>query len=257
MPRFILRGVRRALLVGGLGGVMVACGKPPIPPPVPRALVVTIVPPLPAAIEAVTRRWKASDVFQYEVSLRRWDGAGFSDLSPPVDLVLPQKGDRQQEARFANLRQGERYRVDVRAMGNVGGTAPERLLNSEVPTAVLVDLSGAQDVESVRREHVTVSLDPVPFEGTLTVKLLNLPAFVKTVTVDLRDAASGETRYSGTLGPQQTMTLSNLRTGIAYQVRASAYRANGNLHRTVDSSIVRFDPEADALEQARVLEIGF
>ena len=221
-------------------------------------LVVMVSAP-PPAVEtmAVSRRWQASDIFQYEVSLRRWDGEGFTELEPPLSVVLPQKGERRQEARFTNLRQGQRYQVDVLAMGNVGGTAPELRLNSETPTRVMVDLSGTQDVASERRERVSVTLDAVPFSGTLTLAFANLPAFVRSLTVDLLEASSGETRYSASFEPRQTMTLGNLKVGVDYQVRVAAYRANGRLYRTVESEIVRFDPEAEPLEQERTLEMAF
>ena len=104
---------------------------------------------------------------------------------------------------------------------------------------------------------MVVRLDPVPFSGKVALKFRNLPAFIKTVSIDLRDAASGEVRYAGSLGAQQTMTLSNLRAGIGYQVQASAYRANGRLYQTIASEIVRFDPLADEVEQERILEMAF
>lgn len=254
------RGLRRVVLVGMGTGIVVACGTLPSKLPavslLSRELVVTVSAP-PPAVEtvAVSRRWQASDIYQYEVSLRRWDGAGFAELVPPVGVVLPQKGERRHEARFANLRQGARYQVDVQAKGNVGGTAPDVLLNSEVPARVLFDLSGAQDVESVRRENVSVRLDPVPFSGALTLAFRNLPSFVQRLTVDLLDASSGETRYSDSFGPRQTMTLTNLKVGVDYRVRVTGYRANGRLYNTVESEVVRFDPAADTLEQQRTLEI--
>lgn len=266
MRASFLQGVRRAWFLAVLGGVVAACGttpaQDPATPPLSQDLVVTVSAPPPAveplAIEprAVSRRWQASDIFQYEVSLRRWDGEGFAELSPPLSVVLPQKGERRQEARFTNLRQGARYQVDVLAMGNVGGTAPELPLNSETPARVTFDLSGTQDVANARRESVSVTLDPVPFSGSLTLAFGTMPGFIKSLTVDLLDASSGETRYSASFEPRQTMTLSNLKVGVDYQVRVAAYRANGRLYRTVESEIVRFDPEAETLEQQRTLEIA-
>ena len=227
-------------------------------PPFFQGLVVTVSAPPPGVeTKTVSRRWQASDIYQYEVSLRRWDGEGFVELEPPLSVVLPQKGEQRQEARFTNLRQGQRYQVDVRAMGNVGGTAPELPLNTETPSRVTVDLSGAQDVANERRERVTVTLDPVPFSGSLTLAFKALPGFIKSLTVDLLDASSGETRYSASFEPRQTMTLLNLKVGVDYQMRVAAYRANGRLYRTVESEIVRFDPEAEPLEQERTLEMAF
>lgn len=205
----------------------------------------------------MSRRWLASDIFQYEVSLRRWDGSGFMELDPPVRLVLPQKGESKHEARFTNLRAGERYRVDVLAQGNAGGTAPERVLNSETPAAVEFDLGGGPDVESEKRERVGVTLDPVPFAGALTLRPVNVPGFVQTFTVDLQEAASGQTRYAGSFTYRQTMRLSNLRAGVDYRVLLSAYRANGRLYKTVDSGVLRFDPSATELEQERSLDFPF
>lgn len=244
--------------MGSVGWLLAACGKPSVTPPLPREFVVTISAPSPSfESQVVSRRWRASDIFQYEVSLRRWDGTGFIELAPSVQLVLPQKGERKREARFANLRAGGRYRVDVLAKGNAGGTAPDRLLNSETPAAVEFDLRGGPGVESERRERVSVALDPVAFSGRLMLHPRNVPAFVKTFKVDLREASSGQTRYAGSFTSNQTMRLSNLRAGVDYRVGLSAYRANGRLYKTLDSGKVHFDPAALELEQERTLEFVF
>ena len=258
----LLRQFRRrrccAWLVGSVFWLLVACGQPSATPPFPRGLVVTISAPPPSfETQVVSRRWRASDIFQYEVSLRRWDGAGFVALDPPLQLVLPQKGESKHEARFLNLRAGERYRVDVLAKGNVGGSAPERVLNSETPAAVEFDLRGGPDVEGERRERVSVMLDPVPFSGGVTLQLRNVPGFVQSFTVDLQEAVSGQTRYSGAFTYRQTMRLSNLRAGADYRVLLSAYRTNGRLYKTLQSGILRFDPAAMELEQERNLEFVF
>ena len=211
----------------------------------------------PFETQAISRRWKGSDIYQYEVSLRRWDGARFAELEPPLTVILPQQGKRKHQARFDNLRHGQRYRVEVVAKGNPGGTAPKTILNSEVPCWAEFDLRGLQDVESVRTQSLSVSLDPVPFSGTLALDPRNVPGPVRRFAVTLRDAASGATRASGAFTRNQKMTFSNLRTGTSYQVALTAYRANGQVYRSLTSEVVRFDPAAGELEQHRTLPIAF
>lgn len=251
------RWVRPAFVLG-LGLTLAACAHAPnvTTPPAGSGFVLAIAPPSFETL-GVSRRWQASDIYQYQVSLRRWDGTGFAELSPPVSLLLPQKGEARHEARFTNLRHGDRYRVEVLAQGNVGGTAPDGVLNAEVPCRVEFDLAGGQDVESERWQQVSVRLDPVPFSGTLTLRPMNVPGFISRFSVALRDSQSGETRYAGQFVAKQTMTLTNLRAGIPYKVLLEAYRANGNLYRKAESEVVRFEPTADALEQQRTLVIAF
>ncbi len=254
--RRFLRELRGALLWGGAGVILAACGRPQaLPPPAPELRVTVSASAM--ETQAVSRRWRASDIYQYEVSLRRWDGASFVDLSPPLTVVLPQKGEARHEARFVNLRHGERYRVDVLAKGNAGGTAPETLLNSEVPCTLDVDMRGAQDVLGLRHERVSVRLDPVPFAATVTLQPQNVPEPVQRFGVELREARGGATRYAGSFLRRQTMMLVNLRAGIDYQVVLEAYRANGRLLGVAESAVFRFDPEAAELEQERTLTIAF
>lgn len=250
---------RMRLRFGGvcLALAISACARAPAAPPAPGELVVSLNPWPPFEDRDLARRWRGSDVFEYELSLLRWDGSRFAELDPALRVTLPQQGEPRREARFANLRHGERYRVEVLARGNVGGTAPERILNSEIPCMSEIDLSQPQDAESTITRSLKVWLDPVPFSGTLEVAPRNAPSFVRTFSLELRDADSGETRLSETFTRAQTMILSNLRTGVAYQVVLMAYRANGQLYRTLTGPIVRFDPEADALEQVRRLELSF
>jgi hypothetical protein len=250
---------KRVLCLAGSGVILAAagCGRAPVAPPPDASAQVVVEIRAPLAAQAVSRRWQVADIYQYEVSLRRWEGTGFTDLSPPLRLVLPQKDAPRHEARFLNLRHGARYRVDVVAKGNAGGTAPERVLNSETPSGVEFDLTGAQDVSDQRRASVTVRLDPVPFAGTLVLRPLNVPAFVQRFDVALQEAASGVTRYAATFAPDQTMTLTNLKAGIPYTVLLEAYRGNGRLYRSIESDVVLFDPSQTELEQDRVLEIPF
>ncbi len=250
----------RTLLIGGAGLALTACAPSPAVPIAPAVadLVVALSPPRPPLkTMALSRRWGDADVFQFEVSLRRWDGDRFMDLAPALTVVLPRKDASEHEARFTNLRAGMRYRAEVVAKGNVGGTAPDMILNAQEPSGVDFDLTGAQDVENVHYRSLSVRLDSVPFSGTLELLPQNVPTLVHRFSVDLRDAVSGESRFAGSFAKTQTLTLSNLRAGISYRVLLTALRANGKPYRSVESEVVHFDPAAPELEQDRSLAISF
>lgn len=207
--------------------------------------------------QATVHRWQAADVFRYEVTLKRWNGAQFVGLPTPVVVLLPQKGTVKRSARFSNLRQGVRYQAEVRALGNIGGTAPSLHLNAATPCTAVFDLSAGQNVDDALVRSLQVLLDPVAFSGVLSVSPKRVPAQAATLQVDLLDAATGTVRYTGTYPKNKTMTLSNLRTGIRYVVRLTAKRSNGKVVRTAQSAEVLFDPAGQDLEQTRTVNVSF
>jgi len=126
--------------------------------------------------QAVVHAWGPADIYQYEVTLRTLDTTSghYEDFDPPLTAIVPMKGQDNpyNRAVFTHLRQGFRYRAEIVAKGNVGGTAAEQVLNSVTGTAVDYDFSAAQDVEDTLYQRVKVILDPAAFQGTANLILV-------------------------------------------------------------------------------------
>jgi len=120
--------------------------------------------------QAVIHAWDVTDLFQYEVTLKVFDGESheYVDLSPAMKVVVPQKGSDNpyNRAVFTNLSQGKKYRAVVVAKGNPGGTAGAVVLNEATPTVADYDFSATQDVEDFLSQSVKVVFDAVGFNGT-------------------------------------------------------------------------------------------
>jgi hypothetical protein len=186
MKRMILSLALGTLISGGLAG----CAFPGTAPgPVShsdavtaasalggsRTVSVMMLPPQDAAYQtaAIVHRWVDNDIFQYEATLKVWDGTAYADLQTPLTVVVPRKGPApKNRAVFTNLRQGFRYQVSVVARGNVGGTAATTLLNSNVPAAAIFDFTAAQDVEDTIASNVQIAFDSVPFNGSGTTTIV-------------------------------------------------------------------------------------
>lgn len=132
-----------------------------------RAIAVTLLAPQDGAYtsQATVHRWVDADIFQYDVTLKAWDGSAFTDLPKPLTVVVPRKQDPKTRAVFTNLRHGQIYQVSVVAKGNVGGTAPETVLNTAPATAVF-DFTASQDVEDTLSTNLRVVFDAVDFNGS-------------------------------------------------------------------------------------------
>lgn len=259
-PRPAACRTRRALLGACAGLLLSGCGQG-LPTTVESngvawTLAVTAVESGYGA-QVIAHRWVAADIHHYEVTLRRWDGTRYADLTPQVSVLLPQKGSVKREARFSNLRQGARYQATIRALGNVGGTAPDVHLNTQTPATTVFDLSVAQGVPDTLSSSLNVILDPVPFSGTVTVSPQNVPPQASTFDLELRDVATGAVRYASSYSKNKTMVLDNLRTGIRYVVRLTAKRGNGSVVGTAQSAEVFFDPAGQDLEQSLVVPVSF
>ncbi len=134
-----------------------------------RAVSVAMVAPKEAAFQtaATVHRWVEADIFQYEATLKVWNGTSYADLPSPLTVVVPRKGQLpKSRAVFTNLRQGAKYQVVVTARGNVGGTAPTTFLNANTTTATVFDFTAAQDVEDTLSANVQVVFDAVAFNGS-------------------------------------------------------------------------------------------
>lgn len=179
MKRTILSLVLGTLISGNLAGCAFP-GTAPSPVSAPdavttssalggnRTLSITMLPPQDASYQtaAIVHRWVDNDIFQYEATLKVWNGTSFVDLQTPLTVVVPRKGATPKtRAVFTNLRQGQRYQVSIAARGNVGGTAATTLLNSSTATTADFDFTATQDVEDTVATNVQVTFDSVAFNG--------------------------------------------------------------------------------------------
>ena len=140
-----------------------------------RSISVTMLPPQDASYQtsAIVHRWVDNDIFQYEATLKVWNGTSYVDLQTPLTVVVPRKGQApKSRAVFTNLRQGFRYQVAIAARGNVGGTAATAQLNANTPTAAIFDFTAGQDVEDTVSSNVQIAFDSVPFNGNGTTTIV-------------------------------------------------------------------------------------
>jgi hypothetical protein len=140
-----------------------------------RSLSITMLTPIEADYRtaAVVHRWVDNDIFQYEATLKVWNGTSYADLQTPLTVVVPRKGQAPKtRAVFTNLRQGFRYQVSIVARGNVGGTAATTILNANTSTATVFDFTAAQDVEDTITANVQIAFDAVSFTGTGTATVV-------------------------------------------------------------------------------------
>ncbi|HEY9722902.1 MAG TPA: hypothetical protein V6D47_12900 [Oscillatoriaceae cyanobacterium] len=257
-----MRGTAMAL---GLALVLGGCGsQPPLPVAAPARLqaperaaaTVEIAPRF--AVLSLDHRWQATDIYQYTVSLKVWNGSAYVDLAPAVSVVVPQKSTpAETQAVLSNLKQGARYEVVVQVQGNAGGTAPSQVLNADDTgnTAVL-DFTQRQDLENMETVGVSPTLDRVPFSGTATVAASNVPAGTDSFLAQLQDASSGAVIASLTYPATQTASFSHLRTGVNYTVSLTALQA-GTAVASATSAPLYYDPSGQDLEQAQALAIAF
>lgn len=209
------------------------------------------------AVQSISHRWQRGDVYRYDVALRRWDGAAYVDLTPPVVVALPQKGTPSSLAVFTNLRQGERYLAAVTAWGNVGGTAATRILNAREPSRVVLDFSRGQDVERELSLHLSVTLDPVPFSGTLTVVPEHLPKATTTLELRLHDLETNRDLYTARYAKTRTMVIAHARTGVRYRILLTARSRMGAVVGRGRSAEIFFDPAGQDLEQDLSVPVAF
>lgn len=261
--RRVLRGLLAAIALLATS----ACASPVAPPVRAEAATAsetgTIIIEMPPsgqeasryALMALTRRWSPSDVYQYKVRLTRWNGKAFVDLPTPLEVVLPQKGAVRTQARFGNLAQGQRYRAIATAWGNVGGTAPTLALNTLSPSVADFDLSSPQDVQNALGHVMRVTLDPAPFAGTARIVPEGAPSNTQTYELLLM-TENGIPLLRTTFTRRQTMTLSNLKAGVAYRVWLTAFRANGQVTGTASAPLA-WDASARELEQAVSVPVVF
>jgi hypothetical protein len=200
-------------------------------------------------------RWVAGDIFEYRAEIQVWNGMQFEPLSPPVVVGIPQKGRRPSWAvAFQNLKAGRKYGVRVLAMGNVGGTAPDWVLNALNPTLLELDFTRSQDIDDSLLGKVAATLDPMPFSGNLIVEPVNTPASATGMSATLYDAESGTRRSEGVSPAGRPIKFSNLRVGVRYRVEVEARTRAGEILGRARTPEIAFDPKAqDLLPNRRVL----
>lgn len=246
-----------------LGLLLAGCGYQPHPvlplPAAARPVALELrlgAPESRYSTQAVSHRWVASDIYQYEVTLRAYDGAGDPGPNAAVTVVLPQIGTPLSTAQFTNLRQGLRYEAEVVAKGNVGGTAADLVLNSQSPTQAVFDLTASQDVETSYTWSGGVTLDSALFSGSLRLEPQNLPVGTDELRVTLKNDDTGVTIYAANYAPTETMTLLNLHLGVPYRAWIEAI-SGGTVLSTTTSARYAFDPLGQDLEQDHVSRPSF
>lgn len=119
---------------------------------------VHVVFPNKRSVQAITAGWTVSDIYQYDLVL--------NDITDPANAkalvcfsISCKNGNA--EAMFTHLKPGSKYQVVVTAKGNRGGTAPDQVLNTQVPADGYFDLTktpadaGAEELST----SITVQLD--------------------------------------------------------------------------------------------------
>lgn len=136
-----------------------------------KSVAITIAPPKEGGfqVQTVQHHWTSADIFQYTASLKVWNGTAYVDFTTPLSVTIPQKGTAPKtQAVFTNLKQGQKYQVELIAQGNNGGTAAAATLNGNSATTQVFDFTATQDVEDTLSGTLTITFDSVSFSGTGT-----------------------------------------------------------------------------------------
>lgn len=198
--------------------------------------------------QATVHRWVASDVYSYDLSL----ADGSSSGAPVVATTSILAQGSPNEAVFSHLSAGHLYQATIQAMGNVGGqgSSPLQVLNTQTPATVDIDLLADQNLPTVVTATATVTLDSVPFSGTLTVPV-GAPSGTATVSATLFDSLDMASplvtqTFSGT---PQAVVFDNLGVGIPYEATLSAYEeGSGGLETaTASTDAFTFDAQQNDL----------
>lgn len=115
------------------------------------------------AVQA-SHRWVAGDIHRYELTLKFKDSEGtFVDFAdgPAYVHVDPRVTSH---VVFANLEQGSTYQVSLRALGNIGGTASESLLNRLAPTVAEFRFPATGPERRHQGANMQAFLDPMPID---------------------------------------------------------------------------------------------
>jgi hypothetical protein len=115
------------------------------------------------AVQAA-HRWVEADIHRYEVTLKLKDPKGsFVDLPDGRAVVLMDPRIAQNVV-FAKLDHGKTYQVALRALGNLGGTASETLLNRLSPTVAEFNFPATGKETRHQGANMQAALDPTPID---------------------------------------------------------------------------------------------
>ena len=230
--------------------LIVGCGLKPqsIPAPGLRQAILSIL-PSGRQIHSLSHRWQATDVFQYQVTLKKWNGTEFADFVPPLVEVVPKQANTW--IKFIDLRPGAKYQAMVVAQGSRGGMAPDLDLNTQTPCVATFDFSGDQDLENTFQQSVTATLDPVTFASTLRIQPQNQPALTSSFALELKNLDNGIIPFMANYPSSQSMVLDSLRVGVHYQITLKARNASGGQIAQAISPFY-FDPAGQDLPDATV-----
>ena len=217
-------------------------------------LTLQVAPPDLYGLLAVVRKWQPTDVFEYDVTLQRWNGSTFVGLVPALTVVVPRAAATR--AVFMRLRQGTRYQASVVARGNTGGTAATTVLNATVPAAATFDMTAGQDVVDAPTASATVTLDTVPFDGAFKVVPANVPSSTKTFNFTLVRTDTSQTLVTASYAMGQTMNLAHVKAGVPYKLTLVALKSNGGTVGTATQTF-SFDTAAATLEQNADMAVTF
>lgn len=115
-------------------------------------------------------RWVAEDIHRYELALQVKDASGaFVDPGEPAVIRIDPRVEKS--AVFANLKQGETYRIALLAKGNIGGTASGTVLNTLAPTQAVFTFAGSGSEVKHQGANMQAALDPtiVDPQAALTI----------------------------------------------------------------------------------------
>ncbi|HEY9722557.1 MAG TPA: NHL repeat-containing protein [Oscillatoriaceae cyanobacterium] len=199
--------------------------------------------------QAIAHAWKAGDVYEYDVDVKRYNAASdtYEDLPTPMATVLLQKPAPQTQATFPQLQPGEQYEAVIVARGDASGTASDTVLNAAHPATTAFDLSASPPL--VNRQ-VTLQLDDVPFALSIVLPSNvtspgSVPSWVTQLDATLQDA-SGTPGLTASYTPNHTATIDNARGGVHYALSLKVHSNTGTTVSTIPDFYV---PRADGTEQ--------
>ena len=251
---------------GGSGG-----GGAPPPTPAPLAIVAPSAGAFddpgapeaaavdqPATAPTTARAWRPADVFSFGLTLLAFDDAhqAFEPLVPPASLTLGPDAQPPLQARLAAATPGRRYRVDVLARGNEGGTAADQALNLATPASAELDLRSAANP---RELTIPVPLDPRPFAAELVLPSNqetpgSLPAWCTGLVARLKDAATpAATLATASWLPGGRASFVNVRGDKPYTLELDVTSAAGTRTSTLGGYTV---PREDGQALRLVVDFG-
>lgn len=199
------------------------------------------------ALTALARPWRPDDIVQLDIAVALFDPQADAFVAPPLpfDVSLPQKPTPTTRATFDGLDLAGRYRFTVTARGNLGGSAPEQVLNATRPAVLEVDFA---DPDLLATRSLAVPLDPVPFAAELRLpgpatRATPFPTWLTGFAARLLDPGRGPTPVaSASWAPAQDRSFVNVRGDLPYRVELDVKSAAGTRTQALSAyTVVRSD----------------